>query len=266
MRDWKALVHAGRPLEGVEVIDIHAHLGPYFNMHIPAASAADMVRLMDRCGIAKTVLSANLSFDSDLVIGNDMMRNAVRDYPGRLYGACAVNGNYPELSLAELERTFANPAVVLMKVHPWDTKCRMNDRRMKKLYEFASARRLFVLVHTWLDGDPYGSQDLFAATARDYPDIRWIMGHSGGPYGSVRAVELAAAANNIFLDLTLSMCPARQVEFFVREVGAERVLFGTDNPFIDPRPQIGRVALAEIPDSAKLAIFSGNARQYATFD
>lgn len=266
MRDWRADVHAGRPLEGVEIIDLHAHLGPYFNMHIPAPSAADMVRVMDRCGIAKTVLSANLGFDSDIVLGNDMMRAAVRDFPGRLYGACSVNGNYPGLSLAELERTFADPAVVLMKVHPWDTKCRMDDRRMRKLYEFAAARRLFVLVHTWLDGDPYGSQDLFAATAREYPAIRWIMGHSGGPYGSVRAVELASAAENIFLDLTLSMCPARQIEFFVHEVGAERVLFGTDNPFIDPRPQIGRVALAEIPEPAKLAIFSGNVRRYIKFD
>jgi predicted TIM-barrel fold metal-dependent hydrolase len=51
----------------------------------------------------------------------------------------------------------------------------------------------------------------------------------------------------------------------VREVGSGRVLFGTDNPFIDPRPQIGRVALARIPDEDKLNIFGANARRHIRF-
>jgi hypothetical protein len=91
------------------------------------------------------------------------------------------------------------------------------------------------------------------------------MGHSGGPFGSVHAVELAEKGENIYLDLTLSMCPAQQVEFFVREVGPERVIFGTDNPFIDPRPQIGRVALAGISDEDKAKIFGGNVRRHIRF-
>jgi hypothetical protein len=234
-------------------------------MHIPAASASDMVHVMDLCGIRKTVLSANLSFEADLVAGNDMMLEAVAAHAGRLYGACAVNGNYPEISLAELERCFARTGVVMIKVHPWNTKCALNDRRMKSIYAFAEQRKLIVLVHTWLDGDPFGSMDLFAAAARDYPGIRWILGHSGGPYGSSRAVEIAREAPNVFLDTTLSMCPARQIEFFVHEVGSERVLFGTDNPFIDPRPQIGRVGLAEIPLRDKVNIFGKNARKCLGF-
>ncbi|HOW86357.1 MAG TPA: amidohydrolase family protein [Candidatus Aminicenantes bacterium] len=265
MNPFEDAIHAGLPLEGVEIIDMHAHLGPYYNMHIPASGAGDMVRVMDRCGIRRTVVSANVGWDTDIVLGNDMMLQAAAAHPGRLYGACMVNGNHPELSRDELERCFARPEVLIVKIHPWGTGCRLDDRRMKGIYEFASKRGLFVLVHTWYDGDPFGSQDLFAATARDYPQARWIMGHSGGPCGSRRAVELAAAVPNIFLDTTLSMCPARQIEFFVKEVGPERILFGTDNPFIDPRPQIGRVGLADIPLAAKIDIFGANARRHLAF-
>ena len=265
MRDWKALVHAGRPLEGVEVIDLHAHLGPYFNMHIPSHGAADIVRNMDLCGIDKAVISTTLSFDTDIALGNTMMLEALDSFPGRLYGACGVSGNYPELSLAELERTFRRPDVVMIKVHPSGSKCRLDDRRMNGIFEFASARRLFVLVHTWLDNDPYGNQDLFAGVAAAHPEIKWVMGHSGGPYGSVHAVELAHKTGNIYLDITLSMCPARQIEFFVREVGSERVLFGTDSPFLDPRPQVGRVALAEIFQQDRVNIFGANARRHIAF-
>jgi predicted TIM-barrel fold metal-dependent hydrolase len=254
-------VHAGLALEDLEIIDMHAHLGPHFNMHIPAHTAADMVHVMDLCGIRRTVLSATISFNADFVAGNDMMLEAVASYGGRLYGACAVNGNYPDVSAAELERCFARPGVVIVKVHPWYTKCALDDPRMSGIYAFAAKRGLAILAHTWLDGDPYGSMDLFAAMARRHPRIRWIMGHSGGPEGSRRAVEIAREVPNVFLDIALSMCPARQIEYFVEEIGPERILFGTDNPFIDPRPQVGRVGLAGITLQAKIAIFGENAKR-----
>jgi uncharacterized protein len=220
---------------------------------------------MDLCGIDKVVVSTTMSFDTDIVMGNSTMLEALAAFPGRMYGACCVSGNYPDLSVGELERTMANPAVVMVKVHPWSTRCKLSDPRMKRILDHVAGRGLFVLVHTWLDGDPYGSQDVFAAVAAEYPPIKWIMGHSGGPYGSIHAVEIAQRVQNIYLDLTLSMCPAQQVEFFVREVGSERVLFGTDNPFIDPRPQIGRVALARIKDEEKVNIFGANARRHIRF-
>ncbi|MEW5902372.1 MAG: amidohydrolase family protein [Acidobacteriota bacterium] len=266
MTEYLDLIHRGLPIDDVEIIDLHAHLGPYFNMHIPAADAAAMIRLMDRCGVDKAVISTTLSWDADFVLGNTMMLEAIARYPGRLYGACAVNGNYPELSLEELERTFAHKAVVMAKIHPSNTKCRLDDRRMRGIFEFAAKRKLLLLVHTWLNNDSYGNLDLFAEVARGHPDINWIMGHSGGPYGSVRAAELAREIKNIFLDITLSMCPAGQIEYFVREVGSRRVLFGTDNPFIDPRPQVGRVGLARISEEDKINIFGANARRLVALD
>ena len=259
-------VHGSLPLSDVEIIDVHAHLGPYYNMHIPAREPDRMIRIMDLCGIAKTVLAPNLSWDTDLVIANDMMRHSVAAHSGRIYGACAVNGNLPELSVDELERCFAGPGVLMIKIHPAVSKCRLDDKRMNGIYEFASRRKLCVLAHTWLDNDEYGNMDLFARVARNYPDVAWIMGHSGGPYGSRHAAELAGEVPNIYLDLTLSMCPARQIEFFVKEVGSERVLFGTDNPFLDPRPQVGRVALADISMGDKVNIFGKNARRLIRFE
>lgn len=259
-------IQAGQPLSDVEIIDLHAHMGPYFNMHIPASDPEKMIGIMDLCGIDKTVVSPNLGFSSDFVLANSLMLQAVSSHHGRLYGACSVNGNYPELSLGELTRCFREPDVILVKLHPAGTKCRIDDRRLEAVYEFASKRKLPILSHTWLDNDLYGNQDLFASVAKSWPDICWIMGHSGGPYGSVHAVELALSAPNIYLDIALSMCPARQIEFFVKELGSERVLFGTDNPFIDPRPQIGRVGLARISHQDKVNIFGVNARRLIRFD
>ena len=267
MKPYFDRIHEGLPIDDFEIIDFHAHLGPYFNMHIPKNDAENMVHMMDLCGIDKTIVSSTPGICSDLVYGNNLMLESVRKHRGRLYGACIVNGNFPELSADELERCFGGDKhVVLVKLHPFITTSKMNDRRMKGIYEFASFRRLFIIVHTWLDEDPYGNQDIFAGVVKDYPDINWLMGHSGGPYGSYRAVEIAENCPNVFLDLTMSMIPARQVEFFVKEIGSERVMFGTDNPFIDPRPQIGRLCLADISEEDRVNIMGGNARRYIDFD
>ncbi len=266
MSEYFNKIHAGEPIEDIEIIDFHAHLGEYFNMHIPKCEAADIVRMMDFCGIDKTIVSPTVGLCSDFVAGNDLMLESIRQHRGRLYGACVANGHYPDLSVEELHRCFeADNDVKIVKIHPVLAECKMNDRRMKGIYEFTAERKLFMIVHTWLDNDPYGNQDLFASVAADYPDINWLMGHSGGPYGSYRSIEIANSLPNVFLDLTMSMCPAGQIEFFVKEVGAERIIFGTDNPFIDPRPQIGRLCLAEISQEERVAIIGANVRRYIDF-
>ena len=266
MTEYFNQIHNGFPLTDVEIIDLHAHLGPHRIMHVPANDPASMVKIMDLCGINKTVVSPIAGIDSDIVLGNNIMLEAIRAHRERIYGACLVNGHYPELSLDELQRCFSEDRdVKMIKVHPFLTNCNMKDKRMKNIFEFASDRKLVILVHTWLDNDQYGNQDIFAELAKDYPEIKWIMGHSGGPYGSYHAVELAKENKNIFLDITLSMAPARQIEFFVSEIGSERVIFGTDNPFIDPRPQIGRVGLADVSHQDRVNIFSANAHGMIDF-
>ncbi len=266
MSEYFDQIHEGLPITDIEIIDVHAHLGVTLGFHEPLSTPDEMVWMMDRCGIDKTIISSTVGIYSDLVLGNNLMLEAVRAHRGRLYGACYVNGNYPELSLDELHRCFeADPGVLIMKIHPLVAQCRMNDRRMKKLYEFASERKLFTVVHTWIDQDPYGNQDLFASVVKNYPDIAWLMGHSGGPHGLYHALEIARDNPNVYLDITRSMYPARELEVFVDEIGSERVMFGTDNPFIDPRPFIGRVGLADISRKDRENIFYRNARRLIAF-
>ncbi len=52
----------------------------------------------------------------------------------------------------------------------------------------------------------------------------------------------------------------------VHEAGADRVLFGTDLPFLDPRPQLGRVAFAKISDDEKRLILGLNASRIFGID
>jgi predicted TIM-barrel fold metal-dependent hydrolase len=63
---------------------------------------------------------------------------------------------------------------------------------------------------------------------------------------------------NVYGDLALSRPIEGNVEWFVKEMGADRVLFGTDMPFYDPSHVIARVALADITEEEKKDIFYRN--------
>ena len=71
-----------------------------------------------------------------------------------------------------------------------------------------------------------------------YPDMWFILAHTGGSFGAARdGIEVAKKFPNVSLEITLTSVTYRVIEFMVSHVGADRVLFGTDQPMRDPIPR-----------------------------
>ena len=51
------------------------------------------------------------------------------------------------------------------------------------------------------------------------------------------------------------------VERLVTEAGADRVVFGSDVPLMDPRSQLGKIITAGISDDAKRLVLGENAKR-----
>jgi predicted TIM-barrel fold metal-dependent hydrolase len=259
--DWVGLVKSGKPLNqaGVRVIDAHAHLGAYFNFYIPRPDAATMVEVMDRLGTEKACISSIPACGADVPRGNDMTAQAVREYPGRFVGYASVNPHYPERVLPELERSFDELGLALIKLHPSIMEYSISGPAYEPVWRFASERRTVVLSHTWTGGGICAPKQ-FEPLARDYPDATFILGHSGGTKaGYVEAIEVAQKHPNIYLDICRSVMSRVWVERLVNEVGPERVLWGTDFPFMDPFYLVGRLACTTLSDQAKRQVFGESA-------
>ena len=259
--DWLKVIRAGKPLNqaGVRVIDAHAHLGPYFNFYIPHPNAGTMVEVMDRLGIAQSWISSIPACSPDVPRGNELTAAAVRDYPGRFVGYASVNPHYPERVRPELERSFDELGLTLIKLHPMMVQYPVTGPAYEPVWRFASERRTIVLSHTWA-GDTTCSPKDFGPLAKAYPDIAFMLGHSGGtPAGYVEAIRVAQEHPNIYLDLCRSAMSAHWVERIVNEAGPDKVLLGTDLPFIDPTYLIGRIACTRLSDADKRKVFAGNA-------
>ena len=251
----------GRPVTAFEIIDGHAHLGRFHNFYIPANTAADMVRQMDRAGIRCCISSGHAAIGPSPRIGNDMVIEAMREFPGRIYGYCCVNPNYPAQELRdELERCF-DAGMIGVKLHPCGHRYCVDGEGYRPAWEFAQERRACLLCHTAVT-EPWDPPSVFDKLAAQYPNVKIIMGHSGFGYeGGRQCCELAKKHANVHLDITGSIAYTDLLEQMVEGAGAGRVLFGTDVPFIDCRPQVGRVAFSRLDDSELELVLGGNARR-----
>jgi predicted TIM-barrel fold metal-dependent hydrolase len=96
----------------------------------------------------------------------------------------------------------------------------------------------------------------------EYPEAKFIMGHSGSRYSIARQyVELAKKRDNIFLEITYTSITYGMIKYLVNEVGDEKVLYGSDSAFRDIAPQLGWVAYAKISEESKRKILGLNMKR-----
>ncbi len=226
--------------------------------NIPHAGAADaLVRMMDEVGIRTLCLSSHLALSPDVRQSNSEAMEAAARHPGRLAAYAVFNPTRPVgESLQDLALHLGARAMIGVKLHTTLHQAGAGDPRYLPAYEFARQHRKVVLCHTWGVADIKGMEEM----AHRFPDVPILMGHSGGYdiAAMEEAIRVSRENGNAFLDLTLSGMFEGVVERFVQEAGAQKVLFGSDMPFIDPRAGLGRVVFARISDAAKEAILGAN--------
>lgn len=241
------------------IYDMHGHMGTFHSIYFPRAEPADMIRTMDECGVRMLVFSHHHALLAPN-IGNAPAVAAVRRYPDRLRAYCALNPNYPELIEADLATFDAHADVYVgLKFLPDYHKIALTDPRCRAAWEFADARRLLVLTHTWrasvFDGPPVVRQ-----IAERYPNVKLLLGHSFHDDWDA-AVQMARDFPNVYLELTAVFDDRGPLEKFCGEAGSHRLIFGTDLPWFDPHQAVGALLSAHINDEDRHNICHRNAEK-----
>ncbi len=120
-----------------------------------------------------------------------------------------------------------------------------------------------ILQHTWLKigGNEPGESTPYdvVALARRHPEVRFVCVHTGGDWE--RGIRIIRSARNVSAEIAGSNPTSGFVEMAVRELGAERVLYGSDVGGRSFASQLGKVLGADIPDSSKELILGRNLRR-----
>jgi uncharacterized protein len=127
----------------------------------------------------------------------------------------------------------------------------------------AAELKAVIFQHTWIKitGNlPGESTPMDVATlAARHPEASIICGHAGGDWEQgIRAVR---ASRNVTVDLGGGDPVAGITEMAVRELGAERVLYGSDVPGRSFATQLAKVQGANIPEESKRLILAGNLKR-----
>jgi len=240
--------------------------GPIIDCHVhPEAGELrpELVARAERLGVGRLCLSSlgrEWSYQPTpeaCAQGNDDVAGLMRRYPGLVLGFCYLNPAYPEQARSELRRGVEELGMVGLKLWVATTA---DDPRVFPLVEQAIAYRIPVLQHAWhkITGNlPHESEPRHvAALARRYPEADIIMAHVGGNW------RLGTAAirdcPNVRVDTSGSIMDLGLVEHAVAELGAARVLFGSDAHGVDLAAALGKVLAADLDQADRALVLGGN--------
>lgn len=244
--------------------DAHTHLSGVPG-DTPEERLARLIEFADRMGIERLCVSMgmNWSYDpspDDLRKQNDEVLRAVTRWPQRAFGFVYLSPNHVETSLAELDRCVRDGPMVGVKL--WVAR-HCNAPELDPIVRRATELRAVILQHTYVKttGNLPGEStpmDL-AGLARRHPTATFICGHTGGNWEiGIRAIR---DCKNVYADLCGSDPTAGYTEMAVRELGAERVLYGSDAGGRSFASQLAKVFGVDIPERAKKLILGENLKR-----
>jgi len=249
---WGGDGHAARSMR---IIDAHIHI-PRENPSV----VGNLVRAAERNGIGALCFSSLGTWEYEppleaCIRANGEVKWAMDEFPGKVVGLCYVNPASGEAGLREFERCVEDYGMRGLKL--W-VAMRCADPSVDPFIEAAVGYGVPVLQHAWLKSTgnlPHESTPTdVAEMAARHPDATIIMAHVGGNW------EIGAQAikgcRNVLVDTCGTICDAGMIEYAVRALGAERVVYGSDN--YDFAGQVAKVLSAEIADDEKEQIMSGN--------
>jgi len=239
------------------VIDCHAHIGNWHNFYIPWPDVESMIEVMDRLGFDMVCMTAHAAIGPDFKRGNDEVIDVLKKYPDRFRGYVTVNPPYEDELIKELERCFSRDGFFGIKLHPESHDYSVDEGFCVPVFEYAQDKELPILSHTW------NSAQILKKLARNYPDIKFLMAHASQhcAVGGEDYLETAREENNVFLDIASSTVSYGMIERLVDKAGEDKILFGTDFPFIEASVQLGSVLGAEITDLQKEKILGKNMKR-----
>jgi predicted TIM-barrel fold metal-dependent hydrolase len=251
----------------MEIWDLHCHLSGVPGA-TPEARLGKLLEYADRMGIARLCVYMGMEWSYDpspekMRQENDEVLRAIRRFPDRAFGFFYLNPKHTQASLDELNRCVHDGPMVGVKL--WVAH-RCNAPELDPIIARAAELKAVVFQHTWLKitGNLPGEStpmDLAELAAR-HPRATIVCGHSGGDWE--RGLRVIRPRKNVSADLAGGDPTAGVTEMAVRELGAERVIYGSDVAGRSFASQLAKVFGADIPESAKRLILGGNLKRLLT--
>ncbi len=238
------------------IIDSHAHL-KHGDAQKTEYSAEAIVEVMDAVGIEKSVVFAMSTTTRRSI---EMAQRAVEQFPDRLIPYAYALPNYERSVLEELGEAISQRGFRGIKLHVGE--CTLSDYVVDPVLRLAGEYGVPCLI------DCAGRLGDIERMSNTFPETRIIIAHLGRYLCQDetvidRFIALAKRRPNLFLDVS-GVVMLHKIEDAARQVGVERILWGTDGPHNQPdtvtfaRTELDKVRELDLNPTDKAGILGGS--------
>lgn len=242
------------------VVDTHHHIGVSTTCTFIAEEV--LIPWMDENGLDIQVVfqvnqgACHRTPDWNPFIGNDYIAKIQRQFADRVLGLATINPwlqppakyTYPpsrrgqpfdrmarNLAIEECQRAILELGLWGIKMHPKEHGYPVNHGAVRQILtelvkvQAQAKRKLMVVIHAAADST-YNTNEAIMDVCRDFPDILFLMAHSGYIWGGKTLAGTVGPLDNVLFDLTC--CAEKQTiaESYER-YGVDRFVTGSDGPF-----------------------------------
>jgi len=236
------------------IIDCHAHIGKgeMLNDVFQINSTPErLIYLMDKGGVDKSVIFP--VYYKDYRKANEGIAK-ITEKNKRFIGFGRVSVNAPDIA-GQIDYAIRELGLCGIKLHMMDGF--PSRELMDKIKEY----KVPVLAHSGMGTSPL----VYEGLIQSYPDVTIILAHLGFDLNwatmfsmPLSAFYLARKYKNVYLDTAAATWIQYILEQAVEEVGADKIIFGTDAPWFYPSIIKASINDLEISDSDKQKILGGN--------
>jgi predicted TIM-barrel fold metal-dependent hydrolase len=230
------------------IIDAHGHAGHGQAMSAPWTTWADpevTLRHMAEAGIDHTVIFPinNPEYEQ----ANQEIAEICARYPDKFIGFAKHD---PETEAGRIRGLLRREVEVLklkgLKLHRLPTR---------EVLDTVAELGIPILYHPEKVSN-------FHMIASQYPQIPFIMAHLGSFASQdwaqhLEAIDVARRYPNVYLD-TSSVVFFKFLEMAAKELGAQKLIFGSDGPEVDSRVELYKIRLLKLSAEDEAKVLGGN--------
>jgi uncharacterized protein len=235
------------------IVDAHVHIGKSTRLQIDV-DGAHLVRVADEMGFDKICCTDLTALFYDMHEGNELLFREMKQFPDRIIGYASLHSTrFGTEALDELDRCANDYGMRGLKIYS-TPQMSIAEPAMVPILEKTVELGFPILAHA----TPQECEYLMAAV----PECQLMMAHAGAqPFAHGdwnRAIMAAKRFPNLYLETASSTIDTGFLETCVRELGADKIIFGTDIPLLDPYFQLSKIRDTTINPDQLSKILGGN--------
>jgi len=208
----------------MKIIDAHFHLGDCRFCEVDY-SEDKILETFNKNNLTSMILQA-FPIPRNPIDIHKRISDLSKKYPGKFYGIISINPHCDKEDFIKIVHKIINMGgFVGIKLHTLGHLISPLSSNSQNIYEVAIENNLPVMVHTGLT--QLGEPSLVLEPAKKYPQIKFVLAHSGWSGNATEAMISALNADNIYLET--SWIQIEEKRMLISRLGSKRIMLGSDS-------------------------------------